>query len=73
MSALVLSLSSLPVLGDDAVPERTPWQKPDPNTDADPAVGKVVRWVVEGCAAYPVTVESPSEQRVADVEPEAEP
>ena len=67
MSALVLSLSSLPALAEDTVPERTPWERTDPTSE------KVVRWVVEGCAAYPVTVENKPEQLAANADPKAEP
>ncbi|MEZ5933733.1 MAG: hypothetical protein R3F54_17635 [Alphaproteobacteria bacterium] len=46
--------------GDDRAPARTAWTK------ADPASGEAVRWVVEGCAAYPVTAEAEQEVTVAE-------
>lgn len=58
-SLLVLSVLALPALGDEATPPRTPWKATNPNAE------KVVRWVVEGCAAYPVTEDATAEQSTA--------
>jgi hypothetical protein len=57
-AAAALLAPSLSALGEDQAPARTAWTK------ADPASDEVVRWVVEGCAAYPVTADA--EQAKAD-------
>lgn len=58
MSVLPLLALTFPTLGDDIsakdAPPRTPWQKAAPTSDEG------VRWVVEGCAAYPVTAKEPA-------------
>ena len=62
--ALLISLAGgLPALAQDEPLPRTPWQK------AEPASGETVRWVVEGCAAYPVTMdaEAPRPAPASDV------
>ncbi len=59
--ALSFLALSLPALADEDPLPRTPWQK------AAPSPEKPVRWVVEGCAAYPVTAEAsetPSEAKI---------
>ncbi len=53
--AFVISAEALPVLGDEVAPARTPWKAADPNSE------KVVRWVFEGCAAYPVVEDAAPE------------
>ncbi len=63
-SVLILMALALPTLGDEAAPPRTPWKATDPNSE------KVVRWVVEGCAAYPVTEVGAPERSVADITPQ---
>ncbi|MEM7043365.1 MAG: hypothetical protein AAF543_11195 [Pseudomonadota bacterium] len=63
--SLLISFSSiLPALAENEPPPRTPWQK------AESATGQTVRWVVEGCAAYPVTVEAAVKAAGATPEPD---
>lgn len=60
-SVLVIMLPlTFSALGQDQAPPRTTWEKADPTSD------KVIRWVVEGCAAYPVTVDALPEDAGAD-------
>lgn len=56
LMAMILAVPSLAgsAFGEDEPPPRTPWQKVDPGSEP------VVRWVVEGCAAYPVTEDGTS-------------
>ncbi len=53
-------------LGEETAPPRTPWAKTDPGSSP------VVRWVFEGCAAYPITEETipgqPAESKMAAAE-----
>ena len=51
-----------PAVGDEIAPARTPWKATDPNGE------KVVRWVFEGCAAYPVTETAPPDGLAASDE-----
>jgi hypothetical protein len=52
----VVLVSPVLALGEETAPPKTPWTK----TDLDSA--PVVRWVFEGCAAYPVTAETMPDQ-----------
>ena len=62
---LLLTAAVFPAASDELAPSRTPWKVVDPTSE------KVVRWVVEGCAAYPVTEETAPERSVAGITPEA--
>jgi hypothetical protein len=63
MAVAALLTFGLPALAESQTPPRTPWKKVDPASD------KVVRRVVEGCAAYPVTAEGPAAKLTANAEP----
>ena len=65
LSVLLLTAPVFPAAGDEIAPARTPWKVADPSSE------KVVRWVVEGCAAYPVTENTAPERSVADITPQA--
>ncbi len=65
LAALLLTAPYLPAAGDEIAPTRTPWKVADPSSE------KVVRWVVEGCAAYPVTEDAAPERSVANITPQA--
>lgn len=62
MAAISLALIaiSFPAIGDEAAPPRSAWKKADLQTREE-----AVRWVVEGCAAYPVMAETAADETIA--------
>ena len=63
-SVLTLATPIFPAAGDEVAPSRTPWKVADPSSE------KMVRWVIEGCAAYPVTEDTAPERSVTDINQE---
>lgn len=70
LATLLLVVQGIPAFADERKPERTPWERAGPASD--PTSDKVVRWVVEGCAAYPVTVDAPRDDIAMDEQADAE-
>ena len=64
LSVLLLTAAAFPAAGDEIAASRIPWKVADPTSE------KVIRWVVEGCAAYPVTEEIAPERTVAGITPQ---
>ncbi|MGI9419053.1 MAG: hypothetical protein ACR2RA_14585 [Geminicoccaceae bacterium] len=65
IGTLALLAFTVPAFGQDKAPPRTPWEK------VEPKPGQTVRWVVEGCAAYPVVVDADRSGPAPAADPEA--